>query len=94
MTWNYRLCKHKIEINNKEYIVYDIRDVYYNKDESIYAYGQEKTPLESILDYDETEEDAIRTFKYDLIKMLECISKPVLDLDTIIFAQEKEDVQS
>jgi len=94
MTWNYRLCKHKVKIRDKEYTIYDIRDVYYNEDGSIYAYSEEKTPLESTLDYDETEKDAIKTFKFDLTKMLECISKPVLDLDIIIFNQEKGNDQS
>ena len=79
MSWNYRICKFLIETVPYEYeTVHEIREVYYNKDGSIYAVSSAACPV-----YSDTDLNGI----IDVLGMMaRAVNREVLDLDSLVFA--------
>lgn len=79
MSWNYRLCKSTYTDPKLGYVEYgyDIREVYYNSNGSIWAitensvgpYGADVTEVADVMD-----------------KMSMALTKAVIDLDTVSFS--------
>jgi hypothetical protein len=77
--WNYRLCKQTIS----KHITYSFREVYYD-DNKIVSYSfLEHNPLIYTLEEYECEDEARSNLKYNLQKIIECMEKPVVDLDEV-----------
>lgn len=93
MTWNHRVCKSTASGQYAhgetwESITYGIHEVYYNSNGDIYAITEEPTRI--LTDkYDEecTEADCIGALEDSLVRMQKCLSKPIIDLSTIKFAE-------
>ncbi len=81
MTWQYRLCKQKSD----DETIYSVREVYLNKDESIWGYAPCTNPLEWVEDEKDTTDDKIqKDIEQTLAHLLHDVTdKPVLDLDTL-----------
>ena len=80
MTWNYRVCKSTYTGEGFEEVNYEIHEVYYNPDGSIWATSQNATPV-----YAETEEG----IKEVLEKMRVASEKEVIDLDKIAYVERQ-----
>tara|TARA_R110002096_G_scaffold80980_2_gene189205 strand:+ start:563 stop:868 length:306 start_codon:yes stop_codon:yes gene_type:complete len=81
MTWQYRLCKQKSD----DETIYSVREVYLNKDESIWGYTSCTNPLEWVEDEKDTTDEIIKKdIKKTLLHLLLDVgAEPVLDLDTL-----------
>lgn len=92
MSWNYRICKEtrKWETSTMkgETVEYSIREAYYNGSGEVQAVTQEpKVLLADLCEFtceDEAECIASLSNQMDLMRL--ALSEPVLDLDTIVFA--------
>lgn len=91
--WNYRVCKETRywEFEDKgqqSAATHSIREAYYNKDGGIWAVTLEPKPITAeISDFDlDTESECIESMKSQMELMQLAYSKPVLDLDTFVFA--------
>lgn len=79
--WNFRLCKNVVDGKER----FSFREVYYDKDEVKNFSTEEYNVLPLSLDYEEGEgeEDIKSVYRFTLTKLLECLDKPILDLDFI-----------
>lgn len=77
--WNYRLCKETV--NN--IAVYSLKEVYYNKNGEIWAVTE--NPASFVID-DLSEEEMMQDFTKTIQLMNLAKEKPIVDLDTIVFA--------
>jgi hypothetical protein len=92
--WNYRICKetHDTKVVGKS-VSYSIREVYYNKDGSIWAVTEKAVGVGAdrfTSETDETEEWALKEMTESLNKMKEAFLHPIIDLDTLVFAAKEE----
>ncbi len=82
--WNNRVCK---ETKNGT-VYYEIREVYYNDDNEIWAVTEEDIGVAcDIWDEDVTEEDCINDMKETVERFRLCFEKPIVYLDTIEYAK-------
>ena len=94
MSWNYRICK---TTTTGEYpggekwtnICYAIHETYYNPAGEIWATTE--NPIPPLADTapgtdNETEEECLASIRDQLEKMTAALDKDVVDLDTIVFA--------
>ena len=96
MSWNYRVCKTTttgVHPNGDEWsnICYAIHEAYYNSAREIWAVTE--NPISVLTDtspgqYQETEEECVITIEKMLGMMLAAASKPVVDLDNIVYADQ------
>lgn len=91
--WNYRICKetHSTPATG-DVVSYTIREVYYNRDGSIWAVTENAVGVgtDRFLDEeDETEEWAMEEMLATIIKMKEVFLHPIVDLDTLVFAEKQ-----
>lgn len=82
-TWNHRVCK---ETEN-EYVNFSIREVYYNSKGEIWAVDENPCHVYCSEDW---EEEPLDSLKKTLTWMLGALEKPIVDLDTIKFAEMEE----
>jgi len=78
MSWNYRVCK--ITYNqgtDYEEVSYEIREAYYNKDGGIWAVTENPKGIAA-----DSEESILTSLEW----MKQAVERPVLDLDTFVFA--------
>lgn len=91
--WNYRLGKklHKYIIGGveREHYVYEIYEVYYNEDSTIFATSENPQSIMATLEpWDcETEEECIASLTDQLTKMQLALAKPILDMDHIEYKE-------
>lgn len=85
MSWNYRVCREKYKQGEGSWL--SIREVYYNEDRSIWAVSEDAMAVVSEIDEDTDESTAFRELKADLQRQQECTKKPIVDLDTLEFAE-------
>lgn len=83
--WNFRVCKEKYKDIGDVWEL-SIREVYYNDDDSIWAVSQNAISAHGEIDEDSDEAAALKDVKADLQRMQECTEKPILDLNTLVFA--------
>jgi hypothetical protein len=92
--WNYRICRKKCQSEHREHPVYfyGIYEVYYNEDGSIWATTENPTSLgvDQYVELGDTEQWALDEIKGGLDKMVIALTKPILDLDTIVFTPQPE----
>ena len=81
MSWNYRLCKSTYKGADYEEVSFTIREVYYNKDGTIWAVTENGTSP-----FGENVEEV----KDVLAKMSSAFEKEIIDIDTLIFAKHHE----
>ena len=80
MSWNHRICKRKNKykdpISKKDLVidVFDIREVYYNKNGSIFAYMQNGIAPVS---------ENIADLKWEIKMYQKAFKLPILDLDRV-----------
>jgi len=82
MSWNHRLCKQTID--GKMRVA--IHEVYYNKAGEPWCCTVEPITLDMFADFDETEEQLVESIKENLKLIGTAYNYPVLDLDTIVWA--------
>lgn len=98
MTWNYRICKEtrKWETSNDsgETVEYSIREAYYNKAGEVqFVTVEAKVLLADLCEFTcSNEAECVESLKTQLEMMTLALSKPVLDIDTIVFA-DVDDVE-
>ncbi len=82
--WNNRVCK---ETKNG-IVFYDIREVYYNDNNEIWAVTEDPIGVGcDVWDEEEvTEEDCIKDMKETVERFKRCFEKPIVDIDTIEYA--------
>lgn len=82
-TWNHRVCKEIIEGRSE----FSIREVHYNDNGDIWAVGQDPCTVYYSEDWGG---DPLVSIKKTLNWMLSAVEKPIIDLDTIKFAEMEE----
>ena len=89
--WNFRVCKEKYtsELDVDGLASLSVREVYYNQDGSIWAVSENAISSHAEIDADVNESDGLKELKADLQRMQECTKKPILNLDTIEFAEHE-----
>lgn len=96
MTWNYRVCKEtrKWETSTQkgETVEYGIREAYYNsKGEVQFVTVEPKAVITDLCPFTcEDEAECLESLKSQMDMMTLALSKPILDLDTIVFAEYPE----
>ena len=86
MSWNYRVCKETKE----DAISYGIHEAYYNTNDEIWAVTEDAISVySSIVLEDQSEEECLTEMKLIIDQMREALEKPVIDLDTIKFAERE-----
>ena len=95
MGWNYRICKetHPYELTNGtkgETVVFGIHEAFYNKDGEIWAVTNEPKVLASTLTPVDCESEAecVESIRDQLKLMALALDNPVVDLDTIVYADQ------
>ena len=76
--WNHRVVK---EINHGE-VVFSVREVFYNDDDSIYAYTQEPVDISG---------ESIAALREYLQWCLICLDKPILIDGEVVFVDPYHD---
>jgi len=74
MTWNHRVIRRTYEGTDYQEIRYEIHEVFYNDDGSIYAYTEESI---------EPSGETLKELKQDLKWMKKALEKPVLEYGKI-----------
>lgn len=89
-TWNYRLCSETArEHDGKPVIYYSLREAYYNDDGEIWAVTENATGL-GFDRYPFEDTDPLDTVRVSLDRMRLALDKPIVDLDTIVFASQSD----
>ena len=83
MTWNYRVCKSVWKEDGYEEVNFEIHEVYYNKDGSIWAVSSNGIAAHA---------ENVKSLGWTLNKMKEALKKEVIDLDTLVCVP-REDVK-
>ena len=95
--WNFRVCAEKypsevLPEGSEGMSSLTVREVYYNQDGSIWAVSENEISAHGEIDADVVNEsEALKELKADLQRMQECTKKPILNLDTIEFAEHELD---
>lgn len=90
MTWNHRVCKETFihDSTSDKTISYEIREVHYNADGEVCLVTE--NAIAGIATVEEfgnsTEAEALAELSGTLKRMQDCLSEPVLDIDTIKYA--------
>lgn len=85
--WNYRLCKNKHERSSgNDVTLYSIREVYYNDDGEIWGLTDDGISVYGDSDGFDNEQEILDDMKGAVKNMLLAFEKPVIDLDTIEYA--------
>jgi hypothetical protein len=82
--WNFRVCKRTESINSKDVCIYDIREVYYIKNDKIEAYSKDPLALEWD-NREDTEKEIVKSMSWTFKKYVEALKKPVVNLDELAF---------
>ena len=93
MTWNYRVVKTSTHTHLGTIVAYEIREVYYNKSGGVVAISEVAAPVYSDLEPDDfesgkNESDALNVLEQELHRFKQAIEKPIVDLDTLEFAED------
>ena len=86
MSWNYRVVKATYDVQGEkdEEVLFEIREVYYNKDGSIWAISENPITV--------TSDEGIDNMRQVLEWINAAVEKDVIDLSTVVFAEiEKDD---
>lgn len=91
-TWNYRLCKETAREHDGEPVVYySLREAYYNDKEEIWAVTEESVGI-GFDQYSFEDFDPIEEARTALDRMRQALDRPIVDLDTIVFADSGIDM--
>jgi len=91
--WNYRYCKETVrEYDDEPVIYYSIREVLYDGDDDSTIWGVTENAVGVGVDHYASFDtfDPIETARETLEKMMKALAQPVLDLDTIVYADRSE----
>jgi len=92
MGWNYRVCKKTncYVTNNVEqsYVTYAIHEAYYNASGEIWAITENpKCIITDLCEFSCTDENECLTSMQTMLEMMQlAFTKPIVDLDTIVYA--------
>lgn len=91
-SWNYRLCKETVrEYDGEPVVYYSLREAYYNANDEIWAVT-ESSPGIGFDQYSFEDFDPIEEAKTALNRMRQALDRPIVDLDTIVFADSGIDM--
>ena len=86
--WNHRVCK---ETHDGSIISYEIREVYYNEDDSIWGVTTDDISVYADIVFEDfTEEEVLNQLKEVIDCFKKALEKPVIDLDTIVYTPQKK----
>jgi len=89
--WNNRVCKE----TKGDTVTYEIREVYYNDDGEIWAVTQEPVGVHSaVWDIGFPEDFFLNEMKETIRRLDKAMTQPIIDLDTIIFASNDDDIEN
>ena len=87
-TWNYRLCKETVrEHDGTPVFYYSLREAYYNDNEEVWAVTENAVGI-GFDQYSFDTFDPVEETASSLARMQQALERPILDLDTIVFAEQ------
>ena len=86
MHWNHRVCKETDEHDN---VFYSIREVYYNDKDEVTSVTSNIEGIRMFV-YDDPDDDStpLESLEQTVKWMRKALSKPVLDIDTLEYAED------
>ena len=96
MYWNHRFCKQTrhYTVGDKTYksVDFGIHEVHYNSNDEIVCITKEPVAIVSCDDCDEYSDLEMAGQVHEIIdRMLKAMDKPLIDMDTIVYAEPTDD---
>ena len=92
MNWNHRVCKETHTLaNGSKTIAYEIREVHYNTDGQVCLVTENGIAASAAIEEfgNSTEAEVLTELNETIDRMKLCLTNPVLDIDTIKYAEVK-----